>query len=65
MIKLTRFDGEEIHVAPSQIETAQATPHTRLTLVSGRQIHVRDTIDEVAAAMLAWYRAVHAPGPKP
>ncbi len=65
MIRLTRFDGEVIHLSPNQIESAQASPHTRVTLVSGRQIHLRDTIEELNAALLAWFRAVHAPGPKP
>lgn len=62
MIRLIRFDGEEIHVSPYQIETAQAVPHTRITLVSGRQIHIRETIPELDALLTAWFRAVHAPG---
>ena len=58
MIRLTRLDGEELHVSVYQIETVTAMPHTRVTLASGRQLHVRETVDDLRAAMLAWFRAL-------
>ncbi len=63
MIPLTRLNGEAIDISPLQIESIQATPDVRVTLVSGRQIAVRDTVPEIRAAMLAWLRQVHAPPP--
>jgi len=61
MIMLTRLNGEELHINAMQIESVDSSPDTRVTMVNGRQLYVRESIDGVRTAMIAWFRTIHAP----
>jgi flagellar protein FlbD len=63
MIQLTRLNGEAMQVNAFQVESVEANPDTRVTLMNGRQIYVRETTDEVREAMRTWFRSLHAPPP--
>jgi flagellar protein FlbD len=63
MIVLTRLNGETMQVNSFQVESVEANPDTRVTLMNGRQIYVRETPDAVREAMRSWFRSLHqAPG---
>lgn len=64
MIELTRLNGETFLLNAQQVETLEANPDTRLTLVNGKQLYVKETPEEVRRLMLIWNRAIHAPIPK-
>jgi flagellar protein FlbD len=61
MIPLTRLNGELMQVNAYQVESVEAVPDTRVTLMNGRQIYVRESADEVREAMRGWFRSLHAP----
>jgi flagellar protein FlbD len=63
MIQLTRLNGEVMQVNAFQVESVEANPDTRVTLMNGRQIYVRESADAVREAMRAWFRSLHAPPP--
>lgn len=63
MISLHRLNGEEFFLNAQQVESLEANPDTRITLVNGKQLYVREEPEEVRKLMLAWYRLVHAPLP--
>jgi len=52
MITLTRFGGQVQRVDPRQIETMDCEPDTRLHLLTGEPIPVRESAEEVAAAVV-------------
>ena len=52
MITLTRFGGQVQRVDPRQIETMDCEPDTRLHLLTGEPILVRESAEEVAAAVV-------------
>lgn len=63
MIRLTRLTGEAIDLNPNQIEAVEKAHDTRLTLVSGRTLFVRES----TAYVVAWvsHRMYGAPQPPP
>ncbi len=63
MIQLTRLNGEAMQINAYQVESVEAVPDTRVTLMNGRQIYVRESADEVREAMRTWFRSLHAPPP--
>jgi flagellar protein FlbD len=64
MILLTRLNGETMQINSFQVESVEANPDTRVTLMNGRQIYVRETPDAVREAMRTWFRSLHnPPGP--
>jgi flagellar protein FlbD len=60
MIKLTRLNQHVIAINPDHIQSAEATPDTCLSLLGGEKVLVRETLEEVIAAMLARRRAIRA-----
>ena len=56
MIELTRLNGRSMMLNSDLIKTAEASPDTMLTLVSGEKLIVREEIAEVVERILA-YRA--------
>lgn len=56
MIELTRLNGKPIVLNSDLIKTAEASPDTMLTLISGEKIIVREECGEVVERVLA-YRA--------
>lgn len=61
MIRLTRLTGEAIEINPVQIETVEQAHDTRVTLVSGRHLFVRESTERIAA--LVAHRLYGAPAP--
>jgi flagellar protein FlbD len=59
MILVTRLNGEQLYLNAFQVEAVDASPDTRITLMSGRQIYVSETPDDIRGAMLAWFRLAH------
>ncbi len=47
MIKLTRLNGETVHINCEMIESLESAPETLLSLTTGRKIMVTNPIDEV------------------
>ena len=56
MIELTRLNGNPMVVNSDLLKTAEASPDTMLTLISGEKLIVRETCAEVMERVLA-YRA--------
>ncbi len=63
MVRVHRFDGSELVVNADLIEMIEATPDTVITLTTGKKIVVRDSVDEVVSAVIA-YKQVVALGPR-
>ncbi|MGE5593361.1 MAG: flagellar FlbD family protein [Betaproteobacteria bacterium] len=63
MIRVHRLDGSELVVNADLIETVEATPDTIITLTTGKKLVVRDTVDEVVAAVVGYKKAI-ALGPQ-
>ncbi len=59
MIIVTKLNGEEVRINSWQIETMESCPDTRITMMSGRQIYVRETAEEIEAATIAWHRHIN------
>lgn len=58
MIKVTRLDKREMVINADLIETIEATPDTIITLVTGKKILVRDTVDEVVEKIVKYREKV-------
>jgi flagellar protein FlbD len=56
MIELTRLNGNPMLVNSDLIKTAEASPDTMLTLITGEKLIVRESCEEVVERVLE-YRA--------
>lgn len=56
MIELTRLNGNPLMVNSDLVKTAEASPDTMLTLITGEKMIVRETCQEVMERIVA-YRA--------
>lgn len=56
MINLSKLNGNPMVVNSDLIKTAEASPDTMLTLISGEKLIVRESLEEVTEQVLA-YRA--------
>ena len=56
MIELTRLNGSPMVLNSDLIKTAESSPDTMLTLITGEKLIVREEIGEVTERVLA-YRA--------
>lgn len=63
MITLHRLNGDEFYLHAQHIESVEQNPDTRITMVNGKQLYVRESPDDVRRSMLRWYRGIHAPMP--
>ena len=54
MIKLITLDGREIALNAELIEKVESVPETVITLVSGKKLLVRQSMDEVISRVLAY-----------
>ncbi len=58
MIKVTRLDGS-VHVVNADfIEFVEATPDTVISLTTGKKTLVRESVDDVIDAVIAFKAAV-------
>lgn len=64
MIKLTTLDNKEIALNAELIERVESVPETVITLVSGKKVLVRDTVDEVIAKVVEYRRRLSYPETK-
>ena len=60
MLKLTRLNKHVVAVNPDHIQWADATPDTTLSLIGGEKLLVRESLDELIAAVVAFRRQVRA-----
>lgn len=54
MIDLTRLNGNLMVLNSDLIKTAEASPDTMLTLITGEKLIVRESCEEVTERVLAW-----------
>jgi len=62
LIKVTTLDGREIVLNAELIERVETVPETVISLVTGKKILVRDTVEEIVDKVVASRRQV---GPQP
>jgi len=54
MIELTRLNGTTMVLNSDLIKTAEASPDTMLTLITGEKFIVRENCDEIVERVLGW-----------
>lgn len=54
MISLTRFNGSKFWLNAELIETVEATPDVIITLTNGRKYVVKETAEQVVAAVFEY-----------
>ena len=59
LIELTRYNGESFVLNADQIEMVEGAPDTIIRLLSGKKIHVRETVEQVVDLVLGWSRRIH------
>ena len=60
MVFVTGLSGVSVVINDDLIEHAEATPDTVITLTTGNKFVVQETLDELAAKVLAFRRAIVA-----
>jgi flagellar protein FlbD len=58
MLKLTRLNNHVVAINPDHIGWVDATPDTTLFLIGGEKIIVRETLDELIAAVVDYRRLI-------
>jgi len=56
LIQLTQLGGKNFWINPHLIEYIETTPDTTLTLTSGKHVIVREKVDAVIDAIIAYRR---------
>lgn len=59
MILLTKLNQTPFTINAVYIERVEATPDTVVTLVSGKKIHVLESIEEVTDKVTAYYQQIN------
>jgi flagellar protein FlbD len=59
MIKVTRLNGKEFVVNAEQIEFAEETPDTVISLISGKKIVVNENIDQVIDKVIEYKKRTY------
>lgn len=60
MIRLHRLNGAELVVNAELIEWLEAAPDTVISLATGNRLVVRETVEQVADAVLEYRKKVYA-----
>ncbi len=63
MIRVTRLNEEAFLVNCDLIEYVEETPHTVISMMSGRRLVVSETSEEVRARIIEYKRQIFADGP--
>jgi flagellar protein FlbD len=63
VIKLTRLNNHVVAINPDHIGWADAAPDTTLFLIGGEKIIIRETIEELIAAIVEFRRRVRMTEP--
>lgn len=58
MIRITKFDGSVVLLNPELIQTIEATPDTVITLTTGLQLVVKNSVDELVQAFMDYKRSI-------
>ena len=61
MIKLTRLNGQELVINAEMIERIEAKPDTIISLTTGEQYIVRDSVDEIIAKVTHYKQEISLP----
>ena len=59
MIQLTRLNRSPITLNAVYIERVESTPDTVVTLLSGKKVHVLETIEEVTNKVTTFYQTIN------
>ena len=59
MILLTKLNQTPFTINAVYIERVEATPDTVVTLVSGKKIHVLESVEEVTDKVTAYYQQIN------
>jgi flagellar protein FlbD len=58
MIRLTRLNGHVFVLNADMIQEIDATPDTIITLNNGQKLMIREPVDEVRQAVIAYKREI-------
>ncbi len=58
MLKLTRLNHHTVAINPDHISWVEATPDTTLFLINGEKLLVRESLDDLIAAVIEYRRTV-------
>jgi flagellar protein FlbD len=58
MIPVTKFNRSTVYINATLVETVESTPDTLITLVNGKKLIVRETVEEVLKRVEEYYRRV-------
>ncbi|HEX2950476.1 MAG TPA: flagellar FlbD family protein [Armatimonadota bacterium] len=61
MIKITRLNGEVVTVNAGLIEFIEATPDTVISMVTGRKIMVRESVENIIEQVVAYHKLIGQP----
>ncbi|MBF0500766.1 MAG: flagellar FlbD family protein [Candidatus Riflebacteria bacterium] len=61
MIRVTRLNGSSIRINAELIESVEAVPDTVITLIRGKTLMVKESVDEVVRRVLRYQRIIHTP----
>ena len=59
MIKLTRYNGQQFVLNADQIEMLESTPDTVIRLLNGKNVLVRESVEEVVGLAVEYQRRIH------
>ena len=60
MIKLHRLNGSEIIVNAELIETIEVIPDTRIVLITGNQLIVKEKVEEVIEKIIKYRQQINS-----
>lgn len=59
MIKLTKLNRTPLTLNAIYIERVESIPDTVVTMLSGKKVHVLETVDEVIDKVTAYYQKIN------
>jgi len=60
MIKVTRFDGNQVVVNAELIETVESTPDTVISLTTKNKILVKESLDDIIKKVAEYKNLIYA-----
>lgn len=61
MIILTKIDGSSIAINPDEIESVDSSHDPTITLISGRKIIVRESVEVISQKFIEYKRQINQP----
>lgn len=59
MIKVTRLNGTEYFINPHQIEFMETTPDTVISLISGKKLIVKESVDKLIQDVVKYRQQIY------